>query len=46
MDVNMDLKEMQWEGMNQINLAEDREKWWTVVSTVMNLTFYKMQGIL
>ena len=45
MDVKMDLKEMQWEGMNQINLAQDREKWWAVVNTLMNLGFHKMQGI-
>jgi hypothetical protein len=24
MDVKMDLKEMEWEGMNWINLAQDR----------------------
>jgi len=24
MDIKMDLKEMQWEGMNWINLAQDR----------------------
>jgi hypothetical protein len=32
---------MQWEGMNWIDL----EKWWDVLSTLMNLGFHKMQGI-
>jgi len=27
-------------------LAEDREKWWVVVSTVMNFGFHKVWGIL
>jgi hypothetical protein len=42
MDVKVELKEMQWEGMNWINLAQDREKWWAVVSTLMNLGLHKM----
>jgi hypothetical protein len=45
MDAKMDLKEMQLEGMNWNNLPQDREKWWAVLSTLMNLGFYKMQGI-
>ena len=42
MDVKVELTEMQWEGMNWINLAQDREKWWAVVSTLMNLGLHKM----
>ena len=45
MDVKMYLKEMHWEGMNWINLAQDREKWWAVVNTLMNVGFHKMQVI-
>jgi hypothetical protein len=32
----MDLKETEWEEMDWINLAKDRDKWWAVVNTVMN----------
>lgn len=32
----MDLKKIGGEGMDWINLAQDREKWWTLVNTVMN----------
>jgi len=31
--------------MDWIDLAEDRDSWWAVVNVVMNLCFYKMQGI-
>jgi hypothetical protein len=32
----MDLKEMVWEDMNWICLAEDRVRWWAVMNTVTN----------
>jgi hypothetical protein len=31
------LKEIGWEGMNWIDLAKDRDKWWAVVNVVMKL---------
>lgn len=34
-DIKMDLKPVGWEG--QVQLAQDRDKWWALVSTVMNL---------
>jgi len=36
-DINMDLKQMGWEGMGWIDLAEVRDKWCAVVLTVMRL---------
>jgi hypothetical protein len=33
----MDLGEMGWEGVNWIDLAQDRDKWRAVVNAVMNL---------
>jgi hypothetical protein len=33
----MYLKEIGWENVDWINLSQDREKWHSVVNTVMNL---------
>jgi len=33
----MDLREIQWEGVDWINLAQGRVKWRAVVNMVMNL---------
>jgi hypothetical protein len=33
----MDLQEVGWWGMDQINLAQDRNRWWALVNVVMNL---------
>jgi hypothetical protein len=35
--VKMDLREVGWGGMDWIDLAQDRDKWWALLSTVMNL---------
>jgi len=32
----MGLQEIQCESMDRVHLAEDRNKWWAVVVTVMN----------
>jgi hypothetical protein len=34
--IKMDLKEIEWEGVDWINRAQDRDKWRAVVNTVMN----------
>ena len=33
----MDLQEVGWGIMDWIDLAQDRDLWWTLVNTVMNL---------
>jgi hypothetical protein len=33
----MDLREIGWEGMELIHLAQDRNRWRAVVNAVMNL---------
>jgi hypothetical protein len=36
-DIKMDLGEMGWDGMDWIELAQDKDQWRALVSTVMNL---------
>jgi hypothetical protein len=36
-NTEMDLREIGWEGVNWIHLAQDRDQWWALVNTVMNL---------
>jgi len=36
-NIKMDLQEMGCEGMDWINVAQDRDRWRTLVNTVMNL---------
>jgi hypothetical protein len=36
-NINMDLREIGWDEMDWIDLAQDRDQWRTLVSTVMNL---------
>ena len=36
-NIKMDLQEVGCDGMDWIDLAWDRERWWALVSTVMNL---------
>jgi len=33
----MDLRETGWEGVNWMHLTLDKDWWWTLVNTVMNL---------
>jgi hypothetical protein len=33
----MDLREIEWDGMDLIDLAQDRDQWSGLVNTVMNL---------
>jgi hypothetical protein len=33
----MDLREIGWGGVEWVQLAQDRDRWWAVVSAVMNL---------
>jgi hypothetical protein len=36
-NIKMDLREIVWGGMDWIDLAQDRDQWRALVSTVMNL---------
>jgi len=44
-NLRIDLKEIGWEGVNWIQLAQDITKWRAVVHTVMNLGLHRMWGI-
>jgi hypothetical protein len=35
-NIKMDLREIGWDGMDWINLAQDRDQWRALVNTVMN----------
>jgi hypothetical protein len=36
-NIKIDLTEVGWDGMDWINLAQDRDQWRALVNTVMNL---------
>jgi hypothetical protein len=36
-NIRMDLREIRWDGMDWIDLAQDRDQWSVLVNTVMNL---------
>jgi len=36
-NIKMDPKEIIWEGLDWIALAQGRDKWWALVNLVMNL---------
>jgi hypothetical protein len=36
-NIKMDLREIGWDGMDWIDLAQDRHQWRALVNTVMNL---------
>jgi hypothetical protein len=36
-NIKMDLREKGWDGMNWIELAQDRDQWRALVNRVMNL---------
>jgi hypothetical protein len=36
-NIRMDLREIRWEGVDWIHLAQDRDWWWALVNMVMNL---------
>jgi hypothetical protein len=35
--IKMDLREVEWDGRDWINLAQDRDRWRAYVNAVMNL---------
>jgi hypothetical protein len=36
-NIKMDAREMEWNFMDWIDLAQDRDQWWALVNTVMDL---------
>jgi hypothetical protein len=44
-NIKIDLRETEWDGVDWIDLAQDRDQWRALVNTVMNLRFFKMLGI-
>jgi hypothetical protein len=36
-NIKMDLREIEWDGMDWIDLAQDRDQWRALVNTVINL---------
>jgi hypothetical protein len=40
----MGLREIGWDGMDWIHLAQDKDKWRALVNAVMNRGFHKMLG--
>jgi hypothetical protein len=38
-NIKMDLREIGWDGMDWIDLTQDRDWWRALVNTVMNLWF-------
>jgi hypothetical protein len=36
-NVRLDLRELGWEGVDWIHLVQDRDQWWAVAETAMNL---------
>jgi hypothetical protein len=43
-DIRLDHSEIQWEGVDCMNLDQDRDKWQAVVNTVMNLRVPQKAG--
>jgi hypothetical protein len=43
-NIKTDLREIGRGGMYWHDLAQDRDQWWALVSTVMNLRFHKILG--
>jgi len=41
----MDLQEVERGVMDWIKLAQDRDRWWALVTVVINLRVHEMRGI-
>jgi hypothetical protein len=43
-NIKMDLREIGWDGMDWMDLVQDRDQWRAFVDTVMNLWVPKILG--
>jgi hypothetical protein len=43
-NIKMDLREIGWNGLDLIDLAQDRDQWRALVNTVMNLRVPQNSG--
>jgi len=44
-NIKIDLQEVGSDGMDWIDLAQDRDRWRRLVNAAMNVRFHKMRGI-
>jgi hypothetical protein len=44
-NIRMDLREIVWDGVDWMYLAEDRDQWWAIVNMVITFRFHKRWGI-
>jgi hypothetical protein len=40
--IKMDLKEIEWDGVDWIDMAQDRDQWRALVNAVLNFRAHKM----
>jgi hypothetical protein len=46
-NIRMDLREIGWEYLDWIHLAQDRDQWWTLVNAIINFCVpYKVRNFL
>jgi hypothetical protein len=45
-NIKMDLREMGWDGADWMDMAQDRDQWRALVSTVLNLRVLKCWEVL
>jgi hypothetical protein len=43
-NIKMDIGDIGWDGVDWIDMAQDRDQWRALVNTVLNLGFHKMLG--
>jgi hypothetical protein len=43
-NIKIYIREIEWDGMDWIDLAQDRDQWRALVNTVMTSWFHKMVG--
>jgi hypothetical protein len=44
-NITVKLREIRWEGVDWVHLAQERDKWWALVNMVQIFRFHKRWGI-